>query len=125
MRRLQLGASLLVVGSAKLGGDLTAEQKSCLLEEFESKFSISRQEASEPLVSSAHLLGGPQVIDKQLEGLSKRHSEPFIAAQRTSVVEMISTVVAAGGPSNEVQRDFLVNIQSDLSKGRSSEGGWA
>ncbi len=117
-------ASLLVVGAAKLGGDLTAEQKSSLLEQFETRFSVSRKEASELLVSSGHLFGGPQVIDKQLEGLLKRHNETFTDEQLESVLEMISSVVAVGGPSNELQRDFLANIQSNLSRVRTSDGGW-
>lgn len=117
-------ASLLVVGAAKLDGDLTVEQKSSLLSQFESRFSLSHKEASELLAASSHLLGGPQIIDTQLKGLIQRHRETFTDEQVGSVVEMITNVVGDDGASTESQRRFLIEVQSGLSRSRISKGEW-
>ena len=117
-------ASILVVGAAKLDGDLTAEQKSSLLEQFETKFSITNREATELLASSSHLLGGPQVMDKQLKGLIQRNSNTFSAEQVESVADMIGTVVAVGGSFSESQSEFLVEIQSGLAQDEANKSEW-
>ena len=56
-------AAILIVGAAKLAGDLSAEQKRVALEQFESSFSLDSPAASELFGSAAHLLGAPQIID--------------------------------------------------------------
>ncbi len=117
-------ASLIVVGAVKLDGDLTAEQKASLLEQFESSFSVSKKEASELLASASHLLGGPQVIDTQLKGLIQRHGDTFDQEQVSSVVDMITAVVAAGGEASERQGQYLTDVRSGLSAGHAAKSGW-
>ena len=56
-------AALLVIGAAKLDGDLTAEQKNAAQDQFESEFSLDEREASQLFGPAAHLLAAPQLID--------------------------------------------------------------
>ena len=114
-------AALLVVGAAKLGGDLTTEQKQTILGQFESVFSITSKEASELLASSSYLLGTPQLIDTQLAELVARHGQTFSDEQARSVLELITAAVSAGGEPSASQRAFLVSAQSGLKKPATSE----
>ena len=68
-------AALLIVGTAKLDGDLSAEQKNVILSQFESSFSLDSRAASELLGSAAHLLGVPQIIDTQLNGVAEKNKD--------------------------------------------------
>lgn len=117
-------AGLLVVGAAKLDGDITVEQKQTILTEFETTFSMSSKEASELLTSSSHLLGTPQLVDTQLKELIARNGQTFSSEQARSVIEMITNVVAAGGDPTESQRAFLVDVQSGFSVRADDAGTW-
>ncbi len=117
-------AGLLVVGAAKLDGDIAHEQKQSILREFETTFSMSPKDASDLLNSSSYLLGSPQLIETQLKELLARNVQTFSDEQARSVVEMITNVVAAGGEPSESQRTFLVDVQSGLSKQAEEAGTW-
>jgi len=70
-------AALLIIGVAKLEGDLTAVQKRAAQEQFESEFSLGSREASQLFGSAAHLLAAPQLINTQLGKLAARNRERF------------------------------------------------
>jgi hypothetical protein len=61
-------AAILIIGVARLEGDLSAEQKRVAQEQFASAFSMDARAAAQLLGSASHLLGAPQVIDAQLDG---------------------------------------------------------
>ncbi len=64
-------AAILIVGAAKLDGEISSEQKRVALEQFESSFSLDSPAASELFGSAAHLLGAPQIIDAQDDDRSR------------------------------------------------------
>ena len=83
-------AALLITGMARVDGDITAEQKSAIREAFSSTFSLGDKEANELLVSSTHLLGAPQIIHNQLEGVLKRTGSSFNRSQADSIMDIIN-----------------------------------
>ncbi len=118
-------ASLLVIGVAKLEGDLTAEQKRVAREQFESSFSMDARASSDLFGSAAHLLAAPQLISDQLEKLVVRNKGTFSAAQAASIVEMMGCVAAAEGQPSDAQRQFIGAVQSWLAVPQPVEGTWA
>jgi hypothetical protein len=118
-------AALLIVGAAKLNGDLTAEQKQTAIAQFEETFSLNSREASELLTSATHLLGAPQVIDTQLEGLIARHKDRFTPDQAASIMLMIARVTSADGEPSEQQNEFIADLRSHLRFAETKEGPWA
>ena len=100
-------AALLVLGAARIEGDLGAEQKRVAQEQFETEFSMDAREASQLLASAAHLLGAPQVIDTQLEGVSAKNKGLFSRDQADSMLRMMETVASAEGELTQRQRDYL------------------
>jgi len=117
-------ASLLVIGVAKLDGDLTVEQKRVAQEQFETSFSMGPKESSELFGSAAHLLAAPQLIDNQLQKLVGQNKDRFSPEQAASVLQMMDIVAAAEGQPSEAQQSFIASVRSGLSTQQEPEGTW-
>jgi uncharacterized tellurite resistance protein B-like protein len=118
-------ASLLVIGVAKLDGDLTAEQKKVAQQQFESSFSMDSQASSELFGSAAHLLAAPQLLETQLQKLAGKSKDRFSKDQAESLLEMMAQVAAAEGQPSDTQRRFIDSVRSQLSVGSEPEGTWS
>ncbi len=118
-------ASLLVIGAAKLDGDLTADQKAAAKEVFMSEFSLEEREASQLFGSAAHLLAAPQLLSDQLQKLADRNAERFSAAQAESLVEMMKKVASADGGLSGAQNDFINGVRARYVKQAPQDGTWA
>ena len=118
-------AALMIVGTAKLNGELSAEQKKAAQEQFESGFSLDSREATQLLNSAAHLLGGPQVIDVQLKGLAERHKDLFTQEQAESMTKMMVTVASAACNLTAEQNDYINAIRSQFAPPKEKGGIWA
>ena len=121
---MEIGA-LVVVAMAKVAGDITAEQKNIILNEFIDTFSLDSKSATQLFGSCTHLLGQPQVIDTQLAGLFDRHNDLFSAEQAESVVGMMRKVAEAEGAPNEQQRQLMGDVREKLGMPPAGEGIWA
>ncbi len=115
-------AAILVVGTAKLGDDVSTGQKQRIVEMFANTFSLDEKAANELYISAAHLLGAPQVIETQLTGVVDKHRNLFSAAQAESLLEMIPDVI--GTASNETQRAFVASLREKMAP-QAPEGSWA
>lgn len=118
-------ASLIVIGGAKLGGDLTAEQRRLTQDLFEAEFSLPPKEASQLFGSAAHLLAGPTLLEDQLTKLVERHRTTFSADQADSLTTMLEKVVAEDGTPNEEQQAFAARLERELKAPQKPEGTWA
>ena len=117
-------AALLVIGTAKVDGDLTADQKSAAQELFISEFSISDQEASELFGSAAHLLAAPQLIDSQLTKLIDRNTERFSPDQAKSLLQMVQDVASRGGDPSHAQSGLIAHMREQLIREPKGTGTW-
>lgn len=118
-------AALLIVGVAKLDGEVSAEQKKVILNQFESKFSLDSKAASELLGSAAHLLGAPQIIDTQLSGIAEKNKDNFSGEQAESMLEIMLEVAASEGEASAKQRGFIARIRSLVVPSKENEGTWS
>lgn len=117
-------AAILIIGAARIEGDLNAEQKETILGQFEQKFSLDPKAAAELLGSSAFLLGAPQVIGTQLRGVADKNKDTFSREQAESMIEMTERVAAIGGEPTAAQREYLDGIRAQFLKAE-QEGTWA
>lgn len=117
-------AAILIIGVAKFEGDLGAEQKQAVLSQFEQKFSMSPQAAKELMTAATHLLGAPQIIESQLNGLADKHKSTFSGDQAASLFEMLHHVVTVEGDMSETQKEFVNGLRSRFAIPR-AEGTWA
>lgn len=118
-------AALLVVGAAKLDGDLSAGQKKAALQQFESVFSLDSRAASELLGSAAHLLGPPQIIDTQLNGLAGKNIDRFSQDQAESMIQMMIEVASADGGLTAEQDRYVDSMRSRFVRPKGSEAAWS
>lgn len=119
-------AAALVVAIAKLDGQISAGQRAAAIAEFSKAFSLDDKMALQLFGAVSHLLGQPQVIDKQIAGLLERHRNLFTAEQIDSLLAMMSTVSSADGPMSAEQTQFLGEFRHRVSApGKVSEGTWA
>lgn len=118
-------ASLLVLGTAKLDGVISVEQKRVALEQFESTFSLSSQEASELVGSAMHLLGSPQVIDAQIKGLADKNKTCFTREQTDSMISMMIAVCSADGAMNADQSALVDELRAHFVSPAPTQGTWA
>lgn len=118
-------AALFIVGAAKLDGEICAEEKAAILDEFETSFSMDDKEAAQLYTSSTHLLGGPQVIENQLEGLMDRHRERFSPDQASSFLAMAGRVLEAGPAPTAEQRALIAQLERLFTPQAEEDGTWA
>ena len=118
-------ASLLVIGAAKLDGDLTAEQKEKARTLFESEFSMSSKEAAQLFGSAAHLLAAPLLLEEQLGKFADRNTDRFSPEQAESLVRMMTAVASADGDLSAAQQDFINRMRSACLREEKAEGTWA
>ena len=118
-------AALLVVGTAKLDGDLSAEQKKHTLDQFESKFSLDSQAASELLGSAVHLLGAPQLIDTQLNSLANKNKDLFSREQAESMIQMMIDVAKVDGDLSAKQDEYISNVRAICIPVNKGPGTWS
>lgn len=118
-------AALLIIGSAKLDGDVTAEQKREALAQFQATFSLTEKESAELYGAAAHLLGAHQVIETQLQGVMAKNKDRFTAEQGASVIEIAGKVAAAAGELSERQQTFLDDLSDKLTPPAGSQNGWS
>lgn len=118
-------AALLIVGAAKLDGDLSAGQKKAALQQFESVFSLDSRAASELLGSAAHLLGPPQIIDTQLNGLADKNKDRLSPDQAASMIQMMIDVASADGGLTAEQNRYVDSMRSRFARPKQGETAWA
>jgi len=118
-------AALLIIGAAKIDGDLTAHQKKVAHEQFESKFSMDARAASQLFGSAAHLLAAPQLIDTQLKSLADKNKGRLSHDQAESMVQMMNEVASADGGLSTTQSEYIDTIRSLFVPVETSEGTWA
>ena len=118
-------AALLIVGAAKLGGDLSAEQKRVVLDKFQSSFSMDSRAASDLLGSATHLLGAPQVIDTQLNGIAEKNKDRFSKDQAESMIQMLVEVASADGELTTKQSEYVASIRSLFVPSEEKQGTWS
>ncbi len=117
-------AALLVIGAAKLDGDLTTEQKQAAQVQFETELKLDPKEASQLFGSAAHLLAAPQLLDRQMRKLAEVNKNRFSQAQAQSIVDMMVEVASAGGQPSPSQREYIENVRASF-VAESPTGTWS
>lgn len=117
-------AALYVVAVAKLEGEISAEQKTTILQQFSDNFSLDDRAASQLLGASVHLLGHPQLIRNQLDGLLKRTGDRFTADQVESLIAMMQAALSPGTALSEEQAELIEAVRKRYAVEEKSGGTW-
>lgn len=118
-------AALVVAGVARIDGDMTTEQKDVLISEFGNTFSLDDRQARQLLGSCGHLLGAPQVVQSQLEGVLERHQKIFSKEQAESIAGMMHKVASISGQPSEDQKKLVADVREKLGMEPAGDSIWA
>ena len=108
-RPMEAVAGLLYV-MAKCSGEITREQKECLLEIFETEFRLGEREAIDLLSSSSFLLKDEDVTLENLKSYLKPSLAKFDAEKRQSTLDLLQKVADCEGRRSSKQDEFLNQV---------------
>jgi uncharacterized tellurite resistance protein B-like protein len=100
-------AAVLLLGVAKADGEITSDQKKELLAMFQSEFRISRDEASDLLLASSHLIRDEIYLVDNLDKVLERSSSRFEPDTISSLLAMMRRVAALDGSINTEQQKLI------------------
>lgn len=117
-------AAVLVVGVAKVDGDMSAEEKQAVLGQFERVLGLKPRVAAELLGSSAFLLGDAKILQTQLDAIIANARERMNPAQVNSVLAMMEKVAAASGAPSAQQQRMIAEVRAVLGPPPAPQGTW-
>jgi uncharacterized tellurite resistance protein B-like protein len=119
-------AAVLLLGTAKADGDITSDQKRELLAMFQSEFSISRDEASDLLLASSHLIRDEIYLVDNLDKVLERSAERFEPDTVASLLAMMRKVAALDGSINTEQQKLIEATERYFAgRNKAAAGKWA
>jgi uncharacterized tellurite resistance protein B-like protein len=118
-------AAVLLLGVAKADGAITSDQKRELLAMFQSEFSISRDEASDLLLASSHLIRDEIYLVDHLGRILERCAERFEPDTVASLLAMMRKVAALDGSINGEQQKLIEATERYFAGRRQPQGKWA
>jgi uncharacterized tellurite resistance protein B-like protein len=108
-RPMEAVAGLLYV-MAKCSGEITREQKECILEIFETEFRLGERQAIELLTSSSFLLKDEDKVLENLKNFLKPSLAKFDVEKRASTLDLLQKVADCEGTRTSKQEEFMNKV---------------
>lgn len=118
-------AAVLLLGVAKADGAITSDQKKSLLETFQGEFDISRDEASDLLLASSHLIRDEIYLVDHLDKILERSAPRFDPDTVASLLAMMRRIAALDGSINTEQQHLIQATERYFSLKKPQPGKWA
>ena len=109
-------AAMLATSVAKIGGDISNEEKAMLLAIFESEFGKSEKEASELLLSSIYIFGDGEDAKAKPEKVMQRSLEKFSEDQARSVMSLLNIIKDMDATNANEKEKFIAKIENVFTK---------
>jgi hypothetical protein len=104
--------AMLMVGLAKMEGDMSKEQKDAITSQFQQEFHMSNNEAMELLTSSVHLHGRGDEIKSQVDKVIQPSINKFTSEQAESALNLLNQVSKLEGDPSESQTNLINTFKS-------------
>ena len=118
-------AAVLLLGVAKADGEITSDQKKELLTLFQGEFQISRDEASDLLLASSHLIRDEIYLVDNLDKVLERSAPKFEPEAVSSLLRMMRRLAAQDGPMNGEQEKLINATDAYFARRMPSHRKWA
>jgi uncharacterized tellurite resistance protein B-like protein len=118
-------AALLAFAVAKLGGEVSREEKQQLISLYRSEFSLSLKAATELLLSSSYLYGRGDELNNNLEKVLNPSLESFSTSQAQSTLELLVKVVQIEETSSVIKEEFLRRVAAVFQNRFRAKGKWS
>ena len=117
-------AAVILYTAAKLSGDISKEQKSVLLDIYESDFKLSSGEAVELLSSNAYLIKDEERIYNDLEKFIGPSRENFSESQVSSTLNLLVRVLEVEERISDKQLEFQKRVEKALQPEIKQSANW-
>jgi uncharacterized tellurite resistance protein B-like protein len=105
-------AAVLLLGIAKADGAITSDQKRELLALYQAEFEISRDEASDLLLASSHLIRDEIYLVDHLDKILAPSAERFEPDAVASLLRMMRRVAVLDGSMNAEQEKLIKSTET-------------
>src|SRR5262245_55119492 len=109
-------AAVLLLGTAKCKGDVTATQKAKLRDLYVRVLKLPEAEADDLLVAPAHLLRDEIYLVDNVERVLLETRRAMTVEQKASVLNLMEEVAAVDGPVNAEQRKLIDRTMQTLNR---------
>jgi len=99
--------ALLITAVAKADGDMSAEEKTEILNIFSEEFHMSKKDAAGLLISSCHLLGKGEEVRDDVQKVLAPSLNNFTREQADSAMELIKRVANVVDSVSELQNELI------------------
>jgi uncharacterized tellurite resistance protein B-like protein len=117
-------AAVLLLGVAKADGAITSDQKRELLALFQSEFALSRDDASDLLLASSHLIRDEIYLVDHLDKILERSAARFEPDAIASLLGMMRKVAALDGSINAEQEKLIGSTERYFAVRNPPTGKW-
>ena len=117
-------AAMLATSVAKIGGEISSEEKNTLLSLFQSEFGKTEKEASDLLMSSIFIFGDGEDAISKPEKVMRGVIEKFSEDQARSVMSLLNTVKEIDPHNSEEKQKFIGKVSGEFDKRFNEKGIW-
>lgn len=117
-------AAVLLLGTAKADGEITSDQKRVLLDMFQDEFRISRDEASDLLLASSHLIRNEIYLVDHLDRILERSAPRFEPDAVASLIAMMRRIAVMDGSINGEQQRMIDATEQYFAAKKHQPGKW-
>jgi uncharacterized tellurite resistance protein B-like protein len=109
-------AAVLLLGTAKCKGDVTATQKAKLREIYTGALKMPQAEADDMLVAATFMLRDEVYVVDNIERILGTTRRMLSAAQKASVLNLMEEMARVDGPANDEQRKLIDRTMEVLNR---------
>ena len=117
-------AAVLLLGTAKCEGEISAEQKRLIRTIFEQEFNLDSDAAYDLLLASAHLIRDEIYLVDKLEKIIEPSSRHFTPGQAASLLSLMTRVGTLESTLNEEQRKLITACEEYFERLFAKQQAW-
>ena len=110
---MEATAGLMYV-AAKCSGDISKDQKACILSLFQSEFHLNERQATDLLASCSFLIPDEDKVKNNLSSFLAPSQEKFTDQQSQSAIELLDKVIACEKMIASKQQEFVDDVAKKL-----------
>jgi uncharacterized tellurite resistance protein B-like protein len=117
-------AAVLLLGIAKLEGEISREHKLAILKIFSNEFGLGSDDASELFASSSFLLQKELDLVKNVAKVLHNSIDKFTPVQTKSTLELMQTIANIESAATKEQQKLIQSVEGILSPPRKENSKW-
>jgi len=117
-------AAVLILGTVKCEGEISAEQKRAIKAIFEQYFKLDGDAAADLLLASAHLIRDEIYLVDKLDRIIETSSRQFTPEQAASLLSLMTRVGTLESALNEEQRKLITATEQYFERLFAKQPAW-